>query len=121
MLGFVRRLLLDYYGRTFNTNVIEADFTVGTGIIQLALSKPDRFWITFTNNGAAAIVISTTRTPTATTGFVIPAGSSLGFSWLNDGDISTHDWFAISAAAGNAVHVIEQVASGAPDDESIPA
>jgi hypothetical protein len=115
-MGFVIRLLLAWYGRTFNGNKNEKDVTVGTSVATLVTPNPQRFWLTFANNGAATVVVSRSNQVTATTGWPIPAGGALGFNWVQDGDMTTEAWFAISAAAGNGVHVIEQIASG--EDES---
>jgi hypothetical protein len=115
-MGFVIRLLLAWYGRTFNGNKPETDVTVGVTVVQLLKPNQQRFWVSFSNNGAATVVISKSQVVTATTGWPIPAGGTLGFSWLGDGDISTEGWFGISAGAGNGVHIIEQIASG--EDES---
>lgn len=120
MLGFVDLLLLNYYDRTFNGQMVESDVTVGTSVIQLVKSNPQRFWVVFANNGTATIVISHTRNPSATTGWPIPAGGALGFSWVNDADLSALDWYAISASGGNSIHVLERVASGENDGAYLP-
>jgi hypothetical protein len=111
-MGFTDGLLSSYYGRTFNGQLNESDVTVGTSAVQLVKANPQRFWITFANNGAAAIAISNSRTVTSSTGWQIPPGGALGFSWINDADMPALDWYAISAGAGNGVHVLERVASG---------
>jgi hypothetical protein len=121
MLGFVDLLLLAYYGRTFNGQLTESDVPVGTSAVQLVKSNPQRFWVSFANNGAATIVISNSRAVAAGAGWPIPAGGALGFSWVNDADLSALDWYAISAAAGNDVHVLERIASGENDAAYIQA
>ena len=121
MLGFVIRLLLSFYGRTFNGQLTESDITVGTTVVQLAKANAPRFWLTFANNGAATILISNSRAVTSTTGWPIAAGGTLGLSWIEDADLPTLDWYAISGGAGNSVHVLERVASGENESEGIPA
>jgi hypothetical protein len=121
VLGFVDLLLAAWYGRTFNGQLSESDVTVGTGVVQLVKSNPQRFWIVFANNGAAAIAISNGRNPSATTGWQIPAGGALGFSWVGDADLSALDWYAISSGAGNSVHVLERIAAGENSIENLPA
>lgn len=120
-MGFVVRLLWSYYARTFNGNKPESDVVVGVTVVQLLKPNPQRHWVAFANNGAATVVISKSQMVTATTGWPIPAGGALGFSWVNDSDISTDAWFGISLGAGNNVHIIEQLASGEDDSASLPA
>jgi hypothetical protein len=95
------------------SNIIEADVTVGTTAIWLAPRGGAIIERIITNNGAAAIAISTLTSVTATKGIQLAAGGTLSFQALEDFDLATCDLYAISSGAGNSVHVISVQLVGA--------
>lgn len=88
------------------SSIDETDVTVGTSAILLAKRNGATVERIITNNGAAAIFISSRVGVAANTGIQLAAGGTLSFEARADFDLASCDLFAISTAAGNAVHVI---------------
>jgi len=105
----VRDLLALVYGAPLHTDPFEADFTVGTTAVRIAQPNVRRTEIIVTNWGAAAIAIGMTNTVTATTGWIVGSNNWGSFVWWPDLDLTIAELWAISAGAGNAVHVLERL------------
>ena len=88
------------------SSIDETDSTVGTSVTQIAKRNGACVERIITNNGAAAIFVSSKVGVAANTGIQLAAGGTLSFQVKVDFDLASCDLFAISTAAGNAVHVI---------------
>ena len=88
-----------------------SDVTVGTTLIQLVPNNPRRVELILTNWGQGPVAVGFQPTITATTGTPIPPNGGTQ-TWLvtEDGQQVSWAFFAISATAGNAVHIEEVLA-----------
>lgn len=107
-----RELIEFYYGIKITTIPRESDATVGTTAVKLGSNANTRTAIQISNAGAATIAVGFSNSVTATTGIQVDPGGFLEMAWLTDQELVNSDIWAISAAAGNAVHVVESVLSG---------
>ena len=110
-----RDLLLANYGSALETRIQESDVSIGTSAAQLVAGNGARNWVSFQNAGAATIYISTLQSLAVGQGFIIAAGGFITLTWRDDGDLPTLAFYAISSGAGNNVHVIETILTGAGD------
>jgi hypothetical protein len=108
----LRELVELFYGIAIIVNPHQTDYTVGTTAVQLGQVANTRINVGLSNWGAAAIAVGFSNSVTATTGIQVPAGGSLFFYGILDVEIVNRDLWAISASAGNAVHVVEYRLSG---------
>lgn len=100
-----RQLVAALYGDELVSNLNGADFTVGTTVVQIASRDAAVIARTISNNGAAAIFVSSLAGVSANTGIAVNPGATLVLSAREDFDLAWCSLFAISAGAGNAVHV----------------
>ena len=112
MANDARALLSDWYGCRLESNLPEADFTVGTTAIRIAQQDPAVIARTISNNGSAAIFISSRSAVAVNAGFMLAPGNVASLTVLEDFDLAFCDLFAISGSAGNAVHVISTQLTG---------
>ena len=103
----LRALLELYFGDALHTDGVEADFTVGTTALRILQPNIRRVEVIVTNWGAAAIALGLSNAVTNTTGWIVGSNSWVSLSWINDLDLCAKELWAISAGAGNAVHVLE--------------
>jgi len=108
----LRDLLRSFVGDGVRADKLEADFTVGTTAVRIAQPNARRVGLIVTNWGAASVALGFTNGVTATTGWIVGASAWVSFSWFADLDITAQEIWAISAGAGNAVHVIERLLIG---------
>ena len=104
----LRDLLALYVGDQVRTQGLEADFTVGTTAVRIAQPNIQRVELIVTNWGAAAIALGLGNAVTATTGWIVNSNAWVSLAWFADLDFVAGELWAISAGAGNAVHVIER-------------
>lgn len=107
-----------WFGYTLPVDTFEKDVTVGTSAVKLVDAKSRRAKLQLSHFGGANIAIGTHPDVTATTGIQFSPGQTAEFDWQDDYDRVTEEFWAISAVAGNSVHVVETVMTGAPDDGS---
>ena len=105
-IGTAREFLTSEYGDPLISDITETDFTVGTSALLIAKRNGATIKRTLTNNGVAAIFIAANPAVAANTGIQLGPGQTLIISTLQDFDLASCDLYAISASAGNAVHVI---------------
>ncbi len=110
----VRTLLAEYYGIQLRTRPRESDVTVGTTAVALGQFTRSRLNIYISNNGANPIFIGFSSAVAVNTGIQVPANGFTALTWIPDNELVIQDMFAISSAAGNAVHVVESVVEGVP-------
>jgi len=109
-----RSLLQEWYGDEVVSNLVEADFTVGTSATRIAQQDPAVIGRAISNNGSAPIFVSSLAKIAANQGFAVGPGATAELNVLEDFDLASCDLFAISASPGNAVHVIStQIVGGA--------
>lgn len=86
----------------------ESDVTVGTSVVRLAPNNPNRIELILTNYGQAVVALVLSNAGTATTGIAIaPNGGTATLLVTEDGELTFQEIFGVSAAANNAVHVVE--------------
>jgi hypothetical protein len=107
-----RELIEFYFGKPIVTRPQESDVTVGTTAVKLGSFADTRTAIQISNGGSATIALGFSNGVTAATGIQVAAGGFAQLSWLDDQDLINVDIWAISAMAGNGVHVVESVLSG---------
>jgi len=107
-ISTLRDLLALYVGDRLHTDALEADFTVGTTAVRIAQPNIRRTEIIITNWGAANVAIGMTNGVTATTGWILGINAWMSLVWFADLDLAAAELWAISAGAGNAIHVLER-------------
>jgi len=112
-LNTARDFLASLYGDEMVSSIDETDVTVGTSAILIAKRNGACIELIITNNGAAAIFVSSKVGVAANTGIQLAAGGTLSFDARTDFDLASCDLFAISGTAGQAVHVISVQLIGA--------
>lgn len=105
-INSARDLLASYYGSELVSNLDESDTTVGTTAVRIARQDPANVARDITNNGANPIAFSSKPQVTATTGIQLAPGQTAYIFVLGDLDLAFCDLWAISADAGNSVHVV---------------
>lgn len=106
-----------WFGYSLPVDEAESDVTVGITAIRLVGVNARRAKVQFSNFGGSTIVIGTSAAVTAAKGIPIAPGLTGEFDWQTDYDRVIEEFWAISAAAGNAVHVTETITTGADDQE----
>jgi hypothetical protein len=105
-LNTARDFLASLYGDEMVSSLDETDVTVGTSAILIAKRNGSCIERIISNNGAAAIFVSSKVGVAANTGIQLAANATLSFTAREDFDLASCDLFAISTAANNPVHVI---------------
>src|SRR5690242_9158625 len=93
-----RDLIAGYYGFEINLRPQESTVTVGTSAVQVGKFARQRVAVTFSNPGAAAILIGFSPGVTTTNGLTIGAGAFVSYTWSNDGELVMQDFWAISGS-----------------------
>jgi hypothetical protein len=105
-INSAREFLLSEYGDALISSIDETDVTVGTNVVLIAARNGACLERIISNNGAAAIFVSSKVGIAVNKGIQLAAGGTLSFDTRNDFDLASCDLFAISAGSGNPVHVI---------------
>lgn len=108
-----REFVAAQYGDELVSNILETDVTVGVAAIQIAKRDSAVIERIISNNGAQSIFIGTRSSVALNQGIPLASGSTLSITARDDFDLASCDLFAISAAAGNPVHVISMQLVGA--------
>ena len=106
-----------WFGYSLPVDQAESDVTVGVAAIRLVGANARRAKVQFCNFGGSTIVIGASAAVTATKGIPVAPGVTAEFDWQTDLDRVMEEFWAISAAAGNAVHVVETIMTGADDKD----
>lgn len=114
----VRAALVELFGDSFATDDFSSDVTIGTAAAQLVKANARRVSVNLTNFGGAPVVFERDFSVTATKGIQIAPGETLEMDWQEDYELVTSQICAISAAAGNSVHVVEKVLVGTTPPEA---
>lgn len=104
-MNTAREFVTSLYGDELVCNLPGGDFTVGTSVVLIAKRDAAVIARAITNNGAAAIFVSPLVGVAANQGIAVNPGVTLVLSAREDFDLAWCDLYAISAGAGNAVHV----------------
>lgn len=88
------------------SSIDETDVTVGTSVVTVAKRNGACIERIISNCGAATIFVSSKVGVAVNAGIPLAAGGTLSFQVKIDVDLASCELFAISAGAGNGVHVI---------------
>jgi len=104
----LRQLLAKAFDLTADAVATESDIVVGTTAVALLQLDAQRIGFSFANNGTVPIFVGLKNTVTVATGFPILPSASMSLSWYIDLTTVGQDFYAISALAGQSVHVFQQ-------------
>jgi hypothetical protein len=108
-----RELLALEYGSELQTRIQESIVTVGPSAVTLVSGNGARIWLAIQNNpGPVNVYISTLSSVAVNAGILVVGGGFQSFKWKSDGDLPTLAFYAISAAPGTTITVIEQILTG---------
>jgi hypothetical protein len=102
-----QELIAEFFGYDLSIDDFESDVIVGTAVVAILAPSPQRTKVRLCNFGGANVILSTRQSVTATTGIQLSPGQTVELSFDEDGDEVTREWFAISAFAGNSVHIVD--------------
>jgi hypothetical protein len=114
----VRAALVLLYGDSFAIDTIRSDVTVGTSAAQLVKSNARRISLDITNLGGAPIVFDEDFSVTTSKGYQVAPGETATLDWLEDFELVTKQLVAISAVAGQSIHIVEKVLIGTTPAEA---
>lgn len=104
-MPITRELADNYFGVNALGHLTASDVTVGTAAARIVVGNPMCRWLAISNFGSTPIVVAPRQSVTTTTGIPVGAGDTLILTWAEDYELVVLDWFAISSAAGQAVHI----------------
>lgn len=105
-INTARDFLTALYGDELVSSIDETDVTVGASAVKIVKRNGARLEVIISNNGTAAIFVSSLVGVAVNTGIQVPSNGTLSFDTRSDFDLASCDLYAISAGSGNAVHVI---------------
>lgn len=108
-----RDFIARFYGTLATTRPQESDYTVGTTPIAIGSKKGQLLAFILSNTGGPNIAISFNPAVTITTGLLLTTGAAFSSNWYFDLELVTWPLYAISAAPGGTLHLIENLISGA--------
>jgi hypothetical protein len=111
----VTDLLAAWFGYSLPLDPTLSDVTVGVTAVKLWNANARRAKGIISHFGGANIALGHSAAVTATTGIQFSPGQTIELDWQEDYDTVTEELWGISAAAGNAVHVEEELMTGADD------
>ena len=106
-----RGLIGAYFGCQIRLQPFETTLTVGTSSVQAGKLANQRVAITFSNPGTTLITVGLSTGVTATSGYTVPVGGFISFTWFLDGELVMRDFYAISSAASQTLYICESVLS----------
>lgn len=106
-----RDLISFFFGTQIRLQPFETTLTVGTTSVQAGKLSNQRVAITFSNPGTNVITVGLSAGVTATSGFTVPVGGFISFTWYLDGELVMRDFFAISGTASQTLYICESVMS----------
>ena len=88
---------------------------VGTSVVTIARQSPNRLVLDVVNLSVNALFVLDERNVSSTRGYrVAPSGGTLHLWWKEDGERVGYEWFALAAAAGSDVLIVETLVSTEP-------
>jgi hypothetical protein len=106
-------LLKDTFGVTTMTREPAANIAVGVAVGRVLEYNDNRLGLTFINQGATTLYLSTKKGIAVGDGYrLLAAGGSISFSWQEDFDLVAQEWYGISSAAGGVLSYVEVVTYG---------
>lgn len=106
-----RDLISFFFGTQIRLQPFETTLTVGTTSVQAGKLSNQRVAITFSNPGTNVITVGLSAGVTATSGFTVPVGGFISFTWYLDGELVMRDFYAISGTAAQTLYICESVMS----------
>lgn len=106
-----RDLIGLFFGTEIRLQPYETTLTVGTTSVQAGKLSNQRVAVTFSNPGTTLITVGLSPAVTATSGYSVPTGGFLSFTWYLDGELVMRDFYAISSAASQTLYICESVMS----------
>lgn len=106
-----RSLIKAYFGFGIHLQPKETTLTVGTSAVAAGTQGAQRAAVTFSNPGTNLIVVGLSTGVTATSGFCVPTGGSITFTWFLDGELVMQQFYAISGSASQTLYICESVLS----------
>jgi len=106
-----RDLIGFYFDTQIRLQPKETTLTVGTTAVSAGSLGNQRVAVTFANAGSNIITVGLTPSVTSTSGFVVPTGGFLSFTWFLDGELVMQQFYAISGAAAQTLYICESVMS----------
>lgn len=92
-----------------------SDKTVGITAVRLVQANARRLKVRYANNGTDIVALGYDASVTTNTGLPVPPGQIAEFDWQDDYEEVTREFWAISATAGNSVHITEHIMTATPD------
>jgi hypothetical protein len=108
-----RELVIASFGVLATTKPHETDYTISTTAVQIGTNIFQRTGLNLSNTGNVTIAIGFKTGVTITTGILLQPGGFLSMTWFYDLELVTRQLWAIAAAAGATLHMIENVIDGA--------
>lgn len=106
-----RDLIGLYFGTEIRLQPFETTLTVGTTSVQAGKLSNQRVAVTFSNPGTNVITVGFSPAVTATSGYTVPTGGFLSFTWFLDGELVMRDFWAISGTSSQTLYIAESVMS----------
>lgn len=106
-----RDLIGLYFGTEIRLQPFETTLTVGTTSVQAGKLSNQRVAITFSNPGTNIITVGLSPGVSATSGYTVPVGGFISFTWFLDGELVMRDFWAISGTASQTLYIAESVMS----------
>lgn len=107
-----RDLVAWQFGDSLAADPNVSDVTVGTAAKLLVTYNARRTHVAVSHFGGANVAIGFDASVTASTGIQLSPGQTFELDWFEDLDLVTRQLYAISASAGNPLHIVETVLTG---------
>jgi hypothetical protein len=108
-----RELVIASFGVLATTKPHNTDYTIGTTAVQIGTNIFQRVGLSLSNTGATNIAFGFRSSLTITTGILLTPGGFASMTWFYDLELVTRQLWAIAAAAGATLHMIENLIDGA--------
>lgn len=103
-MGVLADLIAREVGRPTVPSFDPETATVGTSVVKLLPSDPNRVGFIVVNLGSAAVYIKPRLDVSATSGIrLAPNGGSLTVTWRDDFHLAGWEWYAVADAAAQSV------------------
>jgi len=106
-----RDLISLYFGTQIRLQPKETTLTVGTTAVAAGSLGNQRVAVTFSNPGSNLITLGLSPGVTSASGFTVPVGGFISFTWFLDGELVMQQFYAISGTASQTLYICESVMS----------